>query len=72
MEIEVIYPNFKNGITNPTALIDIWHKFLQKYDYADISTALIEFVETSNNSFAPSISQLIGIVKKTQGYSDQD
>lgn len=64
MEIEVIYPNFKNGITNPTALIDIWHKFLQKYDYADISTALIEFVETSNNSFAPSISQLIGIVKK--------
>lgn len=64
MEIEVIYPNFKNGITNPTALIDIWHKFLQKYEYADISTALIEFVETSNNSFAPSISQLIGIVKK--------
>lgn len=63
MEIEVIYPNFKNGITNPTALIDIWHKFLQKYEYADISTALIEFVETSNNSFAPSISQLIGIVK---------
>ena len=64
MEIEVIYPNFKNGITNPTALIDIWHKFLQKYEYADISAALIEFVETSNNSFAPSISQLIGIVKK--------
>lgn len=64
MQIEVIYPSFKNGITNPTALIDIWHKFLEKYEYADISTALVEYVDTSNNSFAPSISQLIGIVKK--------
>lgn len=68
MEIEVIYPNFKNGVTNPTALIDIWHKFLQKYEYADVSTALGEYIESSNSSFAPSVSQLIGLVKKKRQF----
>ena len=60
--LDMIYSNFK--VDDATAMVDIWHRFLQKYEYADISAAIDEYVETSGSSFAPNVSQLIGIVKK--------
>lgn len=60
--IDIIYPNFRVDDVNLTA--DTWLKFLKNYEYGDVSAALGEYVETSNSAYPPSVSQLIGLVKK--------
>lgn len=60
--IDMIYSNFQ--VENSELMADTWHRFLQKYEYADISAALEEYVENANSAYAPNVSQLIGIVKK--------
>ena len=62
--IEMMFSSFK--VDDPTAMVDIWHSFLEPYEYVDISSAIGEYVKTSNSTYAPSISQLIGIVNKNK------
>ena len=62
--IDVTFPNFKAD--NVTAMVDAWHFFLADYEYQDISMALKIFVSTENSGFAPSPSQLIGMINKTK------
>jgi len=62
--MEMLFANFRVEDERKTAMIDTWLGFLEQYDYADVKSALMEYVETSNSSFAPSMPQLIGIIKK--------
>ena len=62
--IDVTFPNFKAN--NIPATIDAWYMFLADYSYQDISMALKIFVTTENSGFAPSPSQLIGMINKTK------
>lgn len=62
--LEMTYSNFNVEDEKRTFMVDTWLNFLGKYQYTDVSAALTEYIETSNSSFAPSVSQLIGIVKK--------
>lgn len=64
--VSMIYPNFVIEEAKRTVTVDTWFRFLQNYDYTDVSAAIGEYVETSNSSFAPNLSQIIGIVKKHQ------
>jgi hypothetical protein len=61
--LDLTYSNFKVEDNKKTLMVDTWHKLLEKYDYADVSAALMEYIGTSNSAYAPSVSQLIGIVK---------
>ena len=54
--IDMIYSNFQ--VENSELMADTWHRFLQKYEYADISAALEEYVENANSAYAPNVSQL--------------
>ena len=67
--IDVTFPNFKAD--NLTATVDAWHFFLADYRYEDINAALKIFVSTANSGFAPSPSQLIGMINKTKELSGQ-
>lgn len=58
------YSNFK--VDDMTVAVDAWHWALEEYSYQDIGRALKEYINTSKSGFAPSVSQLIGIVNKPQ------
>lgn len=60
--IAATYPNFKPE--NKTQLVDTWHWILEEYNYQDINLALKTFVMSSQSAFAPSVSELIGLVNK--------
>jgi hypothetical protein len=62
--IDVTFPNFKPD--NLTATVDAWHFFLADYPYEAIQAALKIYVTTENSGFAPSPSQLIGMINKTK------
>lgn len=65
--IENTFSTFK--IENLTQTIDVWFGFLQGYPYETIDTALKMYISTSGSAFAPSISQLIGMMRKPQELS---
>lgn len=56
------YSNFK--VNDMTVAVNAWEWALEEYSYQDISIALREYIMTSNSGFAPSVSQLIGLVNK--------
>ena len=60
--IAASYPNFKPD--NKTQLVDTWHWILEEYNYQDINLALKTFMVTSNSAFAPSVSELVGLVNE--------
>ena len=62
--IAATFPNFDSD--DPSTTIDAWSIFLTDYSYQDISMALKIFVTTENSGFAPSPSQLIGMINKTK------
>lgn len=57
------YPNFKAD--NLTETVDSWHFFLADHKYNDIAVALKTYVNTSGSAFAPSVSELIAMTRKT-------
>lgn len=61
------YPNFKPE--NLSGMVDTWHMFLSDFDYESIKLALRAYVMSSNSGFAPSVSQLIGMLHKPKELS---
>ena len=62
MVIVSVYPNWKPNDLNMT--VDSWHFMLSDYSYQQISVALKTYISTSGSAFAPSVSELIGILDK--------
>lgn len=58
------YPNFKPE--NKKQTVDAWEWALEEYDYKSISLALKAYITTSDGAFAPSVSQLIAMTRKTK------
>lgn len=65
--IENTFSTFK--VENKTQTIDVWFSFLQDIPYEVIDNALKIYISTSGSAFAPSISQLIGMMRKPQELS---
>lgn len=64
MTLDVTYANFKLNPATLSFTIDSWIMFLGDYDSKDVLTALKTFINTSNSAFAPSPSELIGLIHK--------
>ena len=60
--IAMTYSNFE--VKDKAKVIDAWHLFLSDYDYAAVEVALKTYVSTSGSAFAPSVSELIGMLRK--------
>ena len=60
--IESIYPNFH--VSDVTATVSAWNWALHDYTYGDVGEALKIYIKTNNTGFAPSVSQLIGLMHK--------
>ena len=60
--IAVTYPNFK--AEDKTMVVNAWHMFLEDYDYKTVEAALKMYVTSSGSAFAPSVSELIAMVRK--------
>lgn len=63
MRLSTLFPNFK--VTDLSLMIDTWHEYLADYTYNDVKGAIKIFVSTDKGGFAPSISQIIGIIQET-------
>ena len=66
MTLDVTYANFKLDPATLSFTVDSWLMFLGDYDSKDVLTALKTFINTSNSAFAPSPSELIGLINKPQ------
>lgn len=66
MTLDVTYTNFKLEHTTLSFTINSWFMLLEEYDYSDVKIALKTFVNTSKSAFAPSPSELIGLINKPQ------
>lgn len=55
------YPNYKPNDISET--VDVWQMMLEEYSYQQVSVALKEYILTENNGFAPSIGQIVNMVK---------
>lgn len=64
MVIDATYTTFK--VDNLSDVLDAWHFFLADHDYNEIAIALKTYVNTSGSTFAPSVSQLIAMTRKTE------
>ena len=60
--VAATYPTF--DADDPSSTVDAWFYFLEDYDYGEIGLALKMYVISSNSPFAPSVSQLIGEIKR--------
>lgn len=56
------YPNYKPNDISET--VDVWQMILKEYSYQEVSVALKEYILTEKTGFAPSIGQLINLVKE--------
>ena len=68
--IASMYPNFR--VDNKLVTIKAWHMVLEDFDYKDIMTGLKLYARTENNQFAPSVNQLIAMIRKPQELSQMD
>lgn len=57
MCIQAAYPNFKP--MDKTVSANVWHMALQEYDFVECQNALMSYITTDKNGFAPSIGQVI-------------
>ena len=55
------YPNYKPNDISET--VDVWQMLLEEYSYKQVSAALKEYILTENTGFAPSIGQIVNMVK---------
>lgn len=62
--VMAVYPSFK--VEELELTLNTWEYILRKYEYAEISKSLGDYIETSNSAFAPSVSQLIAGTRKKQ------
>lgn len=64
MVISASYPNFKPQDLRMT--VDVWHSMLDEYSYIQVSTALKAYIASDTSGFAPSIGQVIELMKKIE------
>lgn len=68
--VRIIVSSFPNW--NPKDLadtVDAWTFSLEDYSYGDIAVALKGYIQSNTSGFAPSVGQLIGMVRKADEYS---
>ena len=58
----ISYSNF--NVKDKSLTIDTWYMFLKDFDYGTVETALKMYIATSGSAFAPSISELIAMIRK--------
>jgi hypothetical protein len=59
MRIQTTFPNWKPQ-GDLSLVVDVWHEYLEDYEYEEILIALKAYTTTDTSGFAPSIGQLIG------------
>ena len=64
MIISASYPNFKPQDIRMT--VDIWHSMLDEYSYTQVSIAVKAYIASDTSGFAPSIGQVVGLMKKIE------
>lgn len=57
MIVSASYQNFKP--VDKTVSANVWHMALQEYDFVECQNALMSYITTDKNGFAPSIGQVI-------------
>lgn len=57
------YPNYKPG--NLAETVDVWTYMLSDFSYQEIAVALKAFILTDTSGFAPSIGQLVQMLRKS-------
>ena len=72
MTLDVTYANFKLDPATLSFTVDSWLMFLGDYDSKDVLTALKTFINTSNSAFAPSPSELIGLINAPKELAEID
>lgn len=72
MTLDVTYANFKLDPATLAFTVDSWLMFLGDYDSKDVLTALKTFINTSNSAFAPSPSELIGLINTPNELAEID
>ena len=64
MVISASYPNFKPQDIRMT--VDVWHTMLEEYSYMQVSVALKAYIASDTSGFAPSIGQVVGMMKRIE------
>ncbi len=66
--IGTFYPSFLANVSGEEMKlrIKLWHIILQKYEYAAIANAVIEFVKHDTKGFPPVIGQLLAETQPTE------
>lgn len=64
MVISAAYPNFKPQDLRMT--VDTWHMMLDEYSCAQVSIAVKAYIASDTSGFAPSIGQVVGLMKKIE------
>ena len=62
MTMEVTFPNFNIKPEQLGFTLNAWHDALKEYSSAEIAMAYKTYLNTVSSPFAPSVSQLIGLV----------
>lgn len=60
--MQVAFPNFNPK--DKKATTNLWFMMLSEYTYEQISSALKEYILTEKTGFAPSVGQLVNLVKE--------
>lgn len=64
MVISASYPNFKPQDIRMT--VDTWQMMLDEYSYTQVSMAVKAYIASDTSGFAPSIGQVVGLMKKIE------
>lgn len=64
MVISAAYPNFKPQDLRMT--VDTWHMMLNEYSCTQVSIAVKAYIASDTSGFAPSIGQVVGLMKKIE------
>lgn len=63
MTFQVKYQNFKVPSDKASFVINAWYEDLERYPYEAVKRACAAYRDTANAAFAPSTSQIIGLIK---------
>lgn len=70
MILDASYPNFKTD--DIVTQVDAWNLILGDFDYKDIEMAVKTYIVTSGSAFAPSVSEIIAMVRKPSELTQMD
>lgn len=59
----VAFPNYHP--IELTATVDLWHSFLEDYEYSEASAGLAKYIATNTSGFAPTVGQVIALIRRT-------